>query len=167
MADVRNGYGFAGVKTHEPIDPFFARRGVPSDASAEYLAEVESWDVDGHSHSFATVAELKAAPWNDVIIRHQGYLTVKEYERIRNSDKLPDSWCGGTSAHKVTAQAYENNYRGRLTSTDDTFQSPMYILYVWDAPITEYVGDFVDNAIPTLEALGSPEDVRIVFFFDN
>jgi hypothetical protein len=31
LADVRNGFGFAGIPTHDPIKPISERRGLPDD----------------------------------------------------------------------------------------------------------------------------------------
>lgn len=109
LADVRNGYGFAGITTGEGFKPIDEPRGVPNDASNEYKAIVKQWDGDGHSHSYFTVAELLAYDWTQ-------------------KTKFQD----GTS--------YE--YK-------------------------DCVGGFLTETLPQLEKLGRPEDVRIVFFFDN
>lgn len=53
LADVRNSDG---------IIPISQPKGIPEDASLGYLAEVEDWDGDGHSHSYFTLAELKTIP---------------------------------------------------------------------------------------------------------
>ena len=36
LADVRNGYGFAGVPTHEAIKPISEARGLPEDRTTSY-----------------------------------------------------------------------------------------------------------------------------------
>ena len=100
LADVRNGYGFAGVFTGMGFTPIAPPRGVPEDASPEYRAEVAAWGGDGHSHSWLTLKELQAYDW-----------------------------------HKTTC--------------------------------TGESGEFVEQVIPMLAELGAPDDVRIVFFFDN
>lgn len=169
LADVRNGYGFAGVRTHDPVVPLFAGRGIPSDASAEYKQIVEDWDIDGHSHTYATLAELQAVDWHGIVIKQSGYLSIKEYERIRGTDLLPEYWCGDTSSKKMTAQAYENNFRGRIEASDQgtEYFSPIYIYCEWVEPLMRSAEEFVEESIPQLEKLGKPEDVRVVFFFDN
>jgi len=64
LADVRNGHGFAGVRTGEPTVPISAPRGVPDDASDGYRDEVRQWGEDGHSHTWFTLAELLAYDWD-------------------------------------------------------------------------------------------------------
>lgn len=172
LGNVRNGYGFAGVITHKPVEPFFAERGVPQDASPEYKAEVESWDCDGHSHSYATLAELKAAPWDSVGLEQIGFLDTKEYERIRGTNEYPEQWCGNASGpfvQKITADVYEREYRNVIEdkATDDDEMMSIYIYWRWMEPLTHAISEFVDETIPALEKLGEPENVRIVFFFDN
>jgi hypothetical protein len=51
----------ADVRNHSRGDvPIAAPRGVPADASAEYMAEVADMGDYGHSHSYHTVAQLQA-----------------------------------------------------------------------------------------------------------
>lgn len=40
-------------------------KGVPKDASKEYLQQVKRWDGDGHSHSWNTLKELLDFDWSD------------------------------------------------------------------------------------------------------
>ncbi len=58
LADVRNGSGFAGCDTGDGFVPIDEPRGLPADVSEEVLADSISWNGDGHSHSWFTVAEL-------------------------------------------------------------------------------------------------------------
>jgi hypothetical protein len=51
----------AGVRGD--VGCLFADRGVPTDASPEYLQMVEDMHGDGHSHSFCTLAELDKVDW--------------------------------------------------------------------------------------------------------
>lgn len=63
--DGRNYELFAllgGVRMYDDtVRPIAARRGVPKDASPEYLREVNYMGSDGHSHSWCTLYELIAA----------------------------------------------------------------------------------------------------------
>lgn len=171
LADVRNGYGFAGTPTFKPVIPLFPGRGVPSDASPEYRAMVEEdW---GHDYSYATLAELQAVNWNEVAtFERVGYLDTDEYERIRDTDLTPDTWCGDASGpfvQKITAEVYEREYRNVIKDKAANREEMMstYIYWRWQDSAEVSLGSFITETIPTLSKLGKPEDVRIVFFFDS
>lgn len=63
LGNVRNGHGFAGIATGEGYQPLTDKRGVPKDASTEYRELVAAWGVDGHSHTWMTLAELLDPAW--------------------------------------------------------------------------------------------------------
>lgn len=174
LADVRNGYRFASKSTKTEVFPLFKGRGVPEDGSVEYLQIVADWDIDGHHHSYASLAELQQVDWADIYVSDGGYVPVAEYERIRGTSELPEYWCGDTSATKLTVEAYEANYRNQLEASGqleelgkDKIFSSIYIKMIWVESLMRSVDSFVEETIPRLAQLGSPEDVRVVFFFDN
>lgn len=97
LADVRNGRGFAGIKTGDGFNPISEPRGVPDDASPEYKEIVEQWDGDGHSHSHHTLRQLLDYDWTQCTTC-QGWATMAEY--------LPWASRGLTRrAPRVTAEA--------------------------------------------------------------
>jgi hypothetical protein len=53
---------------------------------------------------------------------------------------------------------------GALIADDPTHY---YCLVEWEESYAVSVGDFLTRVMPALETLGSPGNVRIVFFFDN
>src|SRR5687768_8031889 len=63
LADVRNGFGFAGIPTHDPIKPVAARRGVPADFNVEAYESGNGPDdydapwLGDHSFSWLTADE--------------------------------------------------------------------------------------------------------------
>ena len=63
LADVRNGIGFAGIDTGEGFIPISAPKGLPDDVTAEVKQWSDGWGVDGHSHSFLTLAEIFEFDW--------------------------------------------------------------------------------------------------------
>ncbi len=168
LADVRNGYGFAGIVTHEPVKPLFANRGIPEDASNEYKQIASDWDCDGHSHTYAYLHELQKVDWDSITVDRVGILTEKEYNRVLKTGENPQDWSGdvwGGNTIKVSPAAYEANYRKAL-ATLDTKQT-VYIQWFWQEKLSDALDDFIGTTIPALAKLGKPEDVRIVFFFDN
>lgn len=113
LADVRNGFGFAGIKTHEPIKPISKPRGLPSDFQIdedgchitsretcpdwrlEYHRDNEPYNIwlGDHSHSWLTWDEILAAEQPKDNIK-TGIITIKEFKKW---DKVtpPESYCGG------------------------------------------------------------------------
>ena len=93
LANVRNGYGFAGVPTHDAI-PFISEpRGLPDDLSAG-LRDVLSLDpyaLGDHSFSWVTLREMQEYAKPDV---HCTGMCLPD--DIIGSGR-PKSWCGGVS----------------------------------------------------------------------
>jgi hypothetical protein len=116
LADVRNGYGFAGIPTHDAIKPIAPRRGLPEDFTVvdgedhpvacieaidprrrEWLDEDEkgnpvAWLGD-HSHSWLTADEILAAE-RPGAVRKDGVLTLEQYHAW-DKESQPEAWCGG------------------------------------------------------------------------
>ena len=105
LADVRNGYGFAGLKTGEGFVPISNPRGVPDDASLEYKEHVERWRADGHSHSYHTLKHLLDYDWEQMT-GLQGVVGMLEYARWVKSKRGergegPLSYSGGVSGPAI------------------------------------------------------------------
>jgi hypothetical protein len=170
LADVRNGFGFAGIPTHDPIKPISKPRGYPQDFNAEddyYLvACVEAIDprrrewlepdeapaawLGDHSHSWLTADEILAAerPHN---IRKDGVLTLDEYKAW---DKVsePDSWSGGVMG------------RGLVTSMPSEIGPETTHVQVSWIRQEDGLDYFVDEVRRLKELHG---EVRLVFGFDS
>lgn len=175
LADVRNGRGFAGVKTGQGFNPIFEPRGVPDDCCPEYSKIVESWGVDGHSHSYATVEELMQYDWTQTTVK-QGLVTAKEFLRWK-LDGAPNAWCGGSSAELITNEQMENrlleahgvkvlDWRVFHAEKDELFGGPMTSVQ-WEIPYYQAGKAFLSETLPKLWRLGSPSKVRCLYFFDN
>lgn len=96
LADVRNGRGFAGCDTGDRLEPIAAPRGVPFDASPEYKEEVDGWGVDGHSHTYFTVAELRtyfSAKMGEQFLE-RGCISGQQAEALMEKRENPNSWSG-------------------------------------------------------------------------
>lgn len=174
LADVRNGVGFAGCDMGDGFVPVLGRekpaRGVPSDASPEYVAEVGSWDVDGHSHSWLTLAELRAYDWTQKT-KKRGIVSLTERKAWRESGAdRPSGWCGGVSGPSVKIVSLDE-----IDRVIDHGQRPIWDYYAraeWETTYAEAADEFLTESIPKLEAYAAergiaPTDIRIVFFFDN
>lgn len=167
LANVRNGAGFK---------PIAMPRGLPKDVTPEVAAESESWDSDGHSHSWHTVADLLAYDWTQVTTC-TGVIDAYQYARWakfggKDRNEFPDSFSGmvGGGGVKIISEAdMIAHVEGRDVHDQDAFTdlAKYYCQIEWHPPYYRCAPDFWANAMPRLLHLGKPEDVRIIFFFDN
>lgn len=108
LANVRNGRGFAGIKTGEGFNPIDDPRGTPEDCCPEYRTMMDDYGCDGHSHSYFTLAELLAYDWTQVTTQ-QGYVDVVEWARWRDHGKPTgrSGDVGGGNVRHLTNEAFE------------------------------------------------------------
>lgn len=95
LGNVRNGRGFAGVKTGLRFNFISDNRGIPEDIS-ERAREALS---NEHSATWVGLAELLNFDWSQVTIK-SGVVDAVEFEkwdRCKDFNPWPDSWCGGVS----------------------------------------------------------------------
>ena len=166
LADVRNGHGFAGCETGEGFEPLADPRGIPEDASPAMRAKAAEYGADGHSHSWATLAELQAYFSKERGTRRIGFVDMPEYLRFKEDGK-PNSWSGGVSGQLVqivTPAKMDLISRGKVKA--DTGKN-VYTKISWPVSYTGAAGDFYTKTMPGMAKLGAPEDVRLVFYFDN
>jgi hypothetical protein len=183
LADVRNGRGFAGIKTGKGFNPISQPRGIPGNASAEYKEIADGWGCDGHSHSFLTLRELLDCDWTQTT-QLQGWVNAVEWAAWsrwkRKSGEGPESYCGGVSGPDIkhltpeemdqllapVASVYGPEREKFAEQHKDT-----YALAVWQTPYYIAAGSFINETIPRLLKLAGGisgvDDVRTVFFFDN
>lgn len=88
-------YGFlAGVRNYSGVPPIAPLRGLPDDASAAVKEESETWDGDGHSHSWLAVAELLAFNYDAPV----------EDRRVTRKVGV-NSWSGGMTCNPGEGEA--------------------------------------------------------------
>jgi hypothetical protein len=168
LADVRNGRGFAGIKTGEGFNPISLPKGLPEDVSPQVKKCSDNWGVDGHSHSWHTIADLLAYDWNQTTTL-RGIVDANTYLEWKLSNRVfPESWCGaiGGPDVKVIDEESMNTlvkaYAPSLKRLDG-----YYCDVTWEVTYRQSALYFVETVLPKLQLLGSPENVRIVFWFDN
>lgn len=188
LADVRNGRGFAGIVTGDGFKPIAMPKGLPSDVTPEVKADFDRWGSDGHSHSYLTLAELQAYDWKGQTAKHRGWVDVINFALFEKNGK-PQAWSNGVSGGKVKHVGHEemraivNKYRTEITAALEDDAAPMsfmqklwdterrsnYTVVEWEEAYAVSVKPFLTETMPKLEALsyGRPENVRIVFWFDN
>jgi len=179
LADVRNRFDLV------PIGPL---RGLPPDACPQVREACEGWDGDGHSHSWFTLAELLAYDWAQAatLSGWVGAVGYAQWDRRRRSNGLgPESYCQGVGGGNVR-HITEDEMRQQLEVTkapylDGDYVEPWddYIAAVkaelpshycqveWQLAYYQCVPAFWASCMPRLAAAGNPDDVRLVFWFDN
>ena len=167
LANVRNGFGFAGCDTGNEFIPIDTPRGLPDSVSPEVKKESDEWGGDGHSHSWFTLKELHEYPWKSRTNTHRGWVSPEQFEIWRLKGK-PESWSGGVGGHLVEHITWQEMDRKCKKGFFKRKSKLSYYCSVeWEESYYESCKDFVDVTIPALQKLGKPEDVRIVFWFDN
>lgn len=193
LADVRNGYGFAGVDTGDEYRPIAMPKGLPSDTCAMIKQASDRWNGDGHSHSYFTVNELLKYNWardNN----QRGIVSLESMVDWKNSympDLSPRSWCGAMSGGDNTlileeaifmqdlgAAKIEAENQG-IIQTDENLVSLIQKSYgedkrinyraEWSTPYYYEARDLFSETLPRLlsHCQGDYDRVRIVFWFDN
>lgn len=145
LADVRNGYGFGGFDSGDRVEPISEPRGLPQDLSAQLRACLAG---EGNRHiwlgdsdlSWLTLRELLAYDLDRPCTR-RGMVPPEEAERVRREGGAPRTMAAWVA-------------------------DPTWVKLSWSAPLRQEAWLLVE-IIDTLLSLGFPDQVRLVFGFDN
>ncbi len=162
LADVRNGHGFAGVKTFEPVKPVTSHRGFPSDfENEEPVYDEETGDQTGggtwmgdHSFGWASAAEILAHPRPPIL--QTGILALKDYLALRDEGKKPEEWSGGIAGRDIVVVD---------SSEFEDSKNATHVRTSW-VQEKDYLDPLIDSMREMAEKYGA-ENVRIVFGFDS
>ena len=170
LADVRNGFGFAGIKTYDPVKPIADPRGLPADFVVdgedhptvleaidprrvkyrEAGEPVQTWMGD-HSHSWLTGEEILSSK-RPGLTHKTGVIDLAAFRKWKGGS--PGEWCGGISGP------------GLVTSTPDTIdKNTTHVRIEWDEP-DDGLDYFVDE-VKRLADLHGAANLRLVFGFDS
>lgn len=142
------GFLCSGVRRDHEFS--FKERGLPSDVCDEVNLVFERWGVDGHSHSYIYLSELKSA-WNSL---KEKKVTVTG---MKHKDSLGD-----------LIKSIESNDETDwmlLYPYCEWSNHPDYVDFSIDIPAT-FKLDGVENIIGLFDGCDG-DDHRIVFWFDN
>lgn len=186
LADVRNGRGFAGIKTGDGFDVICEPRGVPNDATEEWMEQVNGWRGDMHSHSWLHVQDFNDFDWTQKTYK-RGCISLKEYETLRKTKTEPNFWCGKVSGHNIVIVSPEEAdaiLEGKTLTVfegdDMFFTAPrevevsltngldVHVDYEWEIEYWDWFNHKFKSVIKPMQELAQKyEDVRYVFGFDN
>lgn len=148
LADVRNGFGFAGTPTHEPLVPLQVSRGLPADV----LETMDDYEYGDHSFGWLLASEILAGKLPT--IRKTGIVTREAFEAWDRKSE-PDGWCGGISGPGIVVQ-------DELGGDDKA----THVSIRWSKDLADELSYFVDE-VKRLADLHGADNVRLVFGFDN
>ncbi len=167
LADVRNGRGFAGISTGDGFNPISEPRGLPENVSMRIKQKSDHWGIDGHSHSYFTLKELLEYDWEQETI-HRGMIDEREYSRMLSTNSnSPMYWAG---MYRDDTKTISNSEMIDLINGKFPRESGKdYVTeFEWGETYREAVGaDYLEELCTELAQYGKPEDIRIVFWFDN
>lgn len=177
LADVRNGRGFI---------PIAQPKGMPEDACPQVKKEAKGWGQDGHSHSHLTLQEILAYDWTQIatlVGQVEGRIYAEWMRWGRQHGESPSEYCGGCFGPRIRhmtdedagalvkgLQAEANSLKLTGTVYCDFIEKRMSDIYVsceWQRPYSKCCENFWTQSIPRMLQMGKPEDVRMVFWFDN
>lgn len=169
LADVKNGYGFAGCNTGEGFKPISSPKGLPSDTCKEIKKESEDWDGDGHSHSYFTLKELKDYDLSQCTFK-VGVVQLDKYIEYTKTNSAPDGWCGGISGPDIIV-LQPDEVDGLVKDSKKQY----YVQMKWPVAYSDVMGANFKQITKSLEEIKdgwrfgveSEDDIRIVFWFDN
>lgn len=122
LAGVRNGsYADSDKGVFVPISK---PKGLPRDVSPEVRAVSDRWGVDGHSHTYLTLQELRDYPWWRRV-ELAGWLHFTEYARWasygKERDRTPESYSGGVHGQgivHITMEAADRIFKAQTSSEE-------------------------------------------------
>ena len=182
LANVRNGRGFAGIKTGEGFNVISNPKGVPEDCCPEWKQTVKDWDCDMHSHSYLSLEELENFDWNQVTMKY-GVVSLNQYKELKDTTDCPSTWSGAIGGGNVItidkekANQVLNGTVKELTKkpfgsdeliTKSVDEWDIYVGHEWPVLYSDWFSHKIESTINPLKELAKEyEDVRIVFGFDN
>lgn len=131
LANVRNGYGFAGVDTGDGFVPISEPRGLPDDLS--FPREPDWSDDDAadnepflgdHSFSWVSLAEVLFYDY-DRVTKKRGVVDSATYNEWREKGRgRPSEYCGGISGPNVHHVSHEEMQRLIMEGKAPTVKPP-------------------------------------------
>jgi hypothetical protein len=162
LADVRNGYGFAGCDTGDGFNIISEPKGIPSDVSNEIREKSDSLDCDGHSHSYLTVDEILNFDWNQTSTL-RGFVNLEQYKKYKETGAVYD-YCGYVSGNSV--EHIDIDQMDEFIKNPPNDDKQYYAQLEWEESYRDCIPNIFFDNISILRELGG-DDARLVFWFDN
>lgn len=158
LADVRNGYGFAGCKTYDPVIPISEPRGLPPEYKSNMpVGWEDNFKWGEHSQSWLLGSEILDYFNNPQSTKREGIITA-EQRKDWDGVSRPDDWCGDAFGSGI-----EVCYDPEL-SLDVFYEGYTHYRVKWNTDILDELGYFKDLIQELVDEHG---EIRMVFGFDS
>lgn len=174
LGNVRNGRGFAGIYSHEPLPYLSDSAGFPDDMADETIEWFARRGGD-HSDTWVNLRDVLTYDWNQTVHK-SGVLTLGDWAEYR-ANGLPQSWSGEISGGTVThvnpseMDDYLARYRavhgaepGRFSAEVDGVM-PVTRLQ-WGHPLGNFASHFLERMRMLAMQVGEAP-TRLIFNFDS
>jgi hypothetical protein len=169
LADVRNGYGFAGTDTGNGFKPIAMPRGLPDD----FIPNEDILEHDNpeycHSHQWLSLREVLEYPVKELETQKRGWVGEVEFERwLESGDNGPRAYCGGVcgpSIEHVDVATMTKIVKGQLEKDPG---KKYYCQLEWGETYFEAARYFFGTLVPGVKEMVGDEgvdDVRFVMWF--
>ena len=158
--------------------PIAEPKGFPEDASE--LLKIEYAEGGDHTPTWYTLRELMDADWEapvtyQKVVEYGAYAKWNAWDRKQGES--PSGWCGGTSVKTISEAEADVLVAKEVAAgktiydigkrTADSFIGDLYVSATWQVPRYKVAERFLSRVVSRMFKLGKPEDVRVVFWFDN
>lgn len=162
LADVRNGHGFAGLKTGEGWPAQFPYRGLPGGIDPDTDRDDFPW-LGEHSYTWCLLSELEAVDWTAIQTVNQGVLSATGYEEW-DGHSWPPSYRAVVSGPSVrTYQREEWENMGRKAPEGIS----AYVEVQWQATGYDVMKPWIEEVFPILRKAADGHPLRLLIGFDS
>ncbi len=157
----------ANVRNYDMISPISHPKGLPKDVSDIVEDASHEWGCDGHSHSYVTLKEILQYCVKNKSLPQFGVIPLKSYEEYTKTGTIPKDSCLGICGPYIEIISPEE--------ADDILSGMIrrhnwigyYVPLTWFESFMDIDELFFTRTIPEMMKLGEPENVRLIFWFDN
>lgn len=142
----------AGVRDYsEQITPVSEPKGIPSDCCKYIKSEYDRWGIDGHTHSWLTLKELKKYQDSSPVLIETGLISPEAALKLDKDGTRPNAWCQDTSLDGWVRRTWETPNEELIPLIELLQKRAKELMqYDWQEYNTS-----------------NDEKIRIVFWFDN
>lgn len=161
LANVRNDFG--------RVKPIAYPRGLPECISATVARDADIWKLDGHSYSYYTLTEIINFDWNNNQLLIEQCMPLQKYA---NWDKISDpeedvGYWWDTENKIISMTEADRLIESGLNLAAEIMEESYKVKITWYKPYVNFFSSFLDAINRILKLDKDPNNLRIVFWFDN